>query len=310
MAPQRGWLSRGGWIVLAVVALGLLLVSWSLSVVDQAAAPTGSTASMTAQPGRHVGGKTCISCHTSAARDWQGSHHDLAMQPASEQSVLGDFNNARFTYDGITTTFFKRDGKFFVRTDGPDGKLADFEIRHAFGVSPLQQYLIELPGGRLQALSIAWDSRPKEAGGQRWFHLYPKEKVDYKDVLHWTRPFAELEPHVRRVPLDRPAQELRRRHPALSHHLDRHRRVVRGLPWPGLESSGLGQARGRLGPHPEQGAGRAVRRTPQCALGDRPGQRQCAAQRRAQHPARKSKPAPAAIRGAASCPKTSCTAAR
>jgi len=179
-SPDRRSL-RWGWIALVLLALGLLLATWSLSGVDQAAAPAGSTPSTTAQPGRHVGGKTCVSCHTSAAKDWQGSHHDLAMQPASEQSVLGDFNNARFTYEGITTTFFKRDGKLFTRTDGADGKLADFEIRHAFGVSPLQQYLIELPGGRLQALSIAWESRPKEAGGPRRFHLYPKDKVHYKN---------------------------------------------------------------------------------------------------------------------------------
>ncbi len=42
------------------------------------------------------------------------------------------------------------------------------------------------PGGRYQALSVAWDTRPKAAGGQRWFHLYPGEKVDHRDVLHWT----------------------------------------------------------------------------------------------------------------------------
>lgn len=128
-----------------------------------------------------------MSCHAAEAKDWSGSHHDLAMQVANTQTVLGDFNQARFSYAGVTSTFFKRDGKFFVNTDGPDGKLADFQIQHTFGVTPLQQYLIELPGGRRQALSIAWDSRPREAGGQRWFHLYPQENVTYKDVLHWTR---------------------------------------------------------------------------------------------------------------------------
>ena len=46
-------------------------------------------------------------------------------------------------------------------------------IKYTFGVYPLQQYLIELPGGRLQALGVAWDARPKAEGGQRWFHLYP-----------------------------------------------------------------------------------------------------------------------------------------
>ena len=83
-------------------------------------------------------------------------------------------------------SFSTRDGKFYVRTDGPDGKLAEFEISYTFGVAPLQQYLIELPGGRLQALGIAWDTRPKAQGGQRWFHLYPGQNIRAGDPLHWT----------------------------------------------------------------------------------------------------------------------------
>jgi predicted CXXCH cytochrome family protein len=45
-----------------------------------------------------------------------------------------------------------------------------------------------LPRGRLQALSIAWDSRPKTQNGQRWFHLYPDERITHDDELHWSRP--------------------------------------------------------------------------------------------------------------------------
>lgn len=78
------------------------------------------------------------------------------MAPATAQSVRGDFNDTRFTHQGITTRFFRRGDKFMVRTDGLDGRLADFEISYTFGVEPLQQYLIELPGGRLQPLQIAW----------------------------------------------------------------------------------------------------------------------------------------------------------
>jgi predicted CXXCH cytochrome family protein len=110
------------------------------------------------------------------------------MQHADAQSVQADFEKSKFTYVGITSTFFKRDGQFYVNTDGPDGKLRDYEIKYTFGVGPLQQYLIELPNGRFQALGIAWDARPKEQGGQRWFHLYPKERITYDDELHWTRP--------------------------------------------------------------------------------------------------------------------------
>jgi len=109
------------------------------------------------------------------------------MQPATAKTVLGDFDNASLSQFGVTTSFYKKDGKYMVKTEGPDGKLQDYEIKYAFGVDPLQQYLIEFPGGRLQALSLAWDSRPKAQGGQRWFHLYPDEKIAHDDQLHWTQ---------------------------------------------------------------------------------------------------------------------------
>jgi hypothetical protein len=57
-----------------------------------------------------------------------------------------------------------------VRTDGPDGKLTDYEISHTFGLYPLQQYLIPFPGGRYQVLPIAWDTRPE---GRGWPALVP-----------------------------------------------------------------------------------------------------------------------------------------
>jgi Flp pilus assembly protein TadD len=108
------------------------------------------------------------------------------MQPANAAAVLGDFNDASLTCGGVTSHFFHRDGKFMVRTDGPDGALHDYEIKYTFGVYPLQQYLIEMPGGRLQALGIAWDSRARENGGQRWFDLHPDRKLSAGNPLHWT----------------------------------------------------------------------------------------------------------------------------
>ena len=75
------------------------------------------------------------------------------MQPATDATVAGDFKNARFSYAGVTSTFSRRDGKFVVRTDGPDGALHDYDVKYTFGAAPLQQYLIEFPDGRLQALS-------------------------------------------------------------------------------------------------------------------------------------------------------------
>ena len=136
----------------------------------------------------HVGRAVCVECHQGQDEQWAGSHHDLAMQHADEKTVLGDFSKTEFMYAGITSTFYKENEKFMVKTDGPDGKLHDYEIKYTFGAIPLQQYLVELDNGRLQALLIAWDTRKKSAGGQRWFHLYPDDEINSTDELHWTGP--------------------------------------------------------------------------------------------------------------------------
>ncbi len=135
---------------------------------------------------QYVGAAACAGCHRKEYTAWLGSQHQRAMQRATDQTVLGDFNNATFRYSGITSTFYKRDGRYFVNTDGPDGKLHDYQVAYTFGVSPLQQYLIPFQDGRIQALSIAWDTRPKTRGGQRWFHLYPGQSIKAGDRLHWT----------------------------------------------------------------------------------------------------------------------------
>jgi hypothetical protein len=133
-----------------------------------------------------VGAEACAGCHALETERWKTSHHALAMQKAIATAVLGDFANATLTHHGLTTTFARDGDKFVVRTEGPDGALHDYEIAYTFGVYPLQQYLIAFPGGRYQALGIAWDSHPKELGGQRWFPLYPDQILRAGDSLHWT----------------------------------------------------------------------------------------------------------------------------
>ena len=134
----------------------------------------------------YVGAQACAGCHAAETDAWKGSHHALAMQPATEATVLGDFSGAKFEHFGVTTTFYRAGERFMVRTDGPDGKPHEYPIAYTFGVQPLQQYLIEFPKGRYQVLGIAWDSRSADQGGHRWYHLYPDQKLTASDPLHWT----------------------------------------------------------------------------------------------------------------------------
>ena len=123
----------------------------------------------------------CMACHQDAAASWQGPHHDRAMEPADPTTVLGDFDDTTFEDSHQEARFTREGDSYFCTTEGPDGRPETFRILYTFGVEPLQQYLVALPGGRLQCLSVAWDT---EAG--RWFSLYPDEGFEPGDPLHWT----------------------------------------------------------------------------------------------------------------------------
>ncbi|MCK5815572.1 MAG: tetratricopeptide repeat protein [Flavobacteriaceae bacterium] len=128
-----------------------------------------------------VGSETCKSCHQDEFKDWQGSHHDLAMMLPDSTSVKGNFENTKFTHQSITSTFFKKENSYYVNTQGQDGVFADFKIEYTFGVTPLQQYLIKFPNGEYQCLSVAWDSIK-----EKWFSLNSEIDINHGDWLHWT----------------------------------------------------------------------------------------------------------------------------
>ena len=155
---------------------GLILaaaVSWLFGLCLAAAAEEGFT-----------GSAACAECHADEAKAWTESDHAWALKEPDAKSMLGDFNDARFTHKGVTSRFLTENGKYFVETDGASGKIERFEIRYAVGHRPLQQYLVETGQGRLQVLDIAWDVNAK-----RWFHLYPDDTAMPGDSMHWTGPY-------------------------------------------------------------------------------------------------------------------------
>jgi len=167
------------WELIGLMAALVIVVSlpvYYFSVVRNSEAPVYTEAEA-----GFVGSVECQDCHKVEYDKWQGSHHDLAMDVANENSVLGDFNDTEFTIHGITSRFYTKDGKYFVYTNGPGGEMGEFEITHTFGWFPLQQYLIPFPGGRLQTLPLAWNSRDNY-----WYKVPPVGPTDPDDWLYWT----------------------------------------------------------------------------------------------------------------------------
>ena len=147
----------------------------------EAAWPLAEKATPLAARAEYIGSTACAECHQAEYQAWRGSHHQRAMQVPTPASVAGDFAGAVFRQGDQRTQFSEADGRYLIRTEGPDGQMASFEVRYAFGAEPLQQYLLPLPGGRLQAFRLGWDT----AKGH-WFDLHPGERIGPHDPLHWT----------------------------------------------------------------------------------------------------------------------------
>lgn len=162
---------RTQWIVLC-----LLLLAGSLLAADWWTVVPPET-----QP-QYVGRDSCIKCHQQEHTRWTGSDHDLAMDLATPDTVFGDFNAPPFEHLGVKTEFAREGNDFFVTTEGPEGKPEKYRVKYVFGVRPLQQYMVEFPDGRVQVLSVCWDTKDK-----RWFDLHPHERIAPDDWLHWTQ---------------------------------------------------------------------------------------------------------------------------
>jgi len=181
MVFPEGRYMKWGLVGLLVITAVPLVLDWWSGIPEDAVAT-------------YVGRASCISCHQAQAAHFADSHHDLAMDHARPDTVLGDFDNAALTHLGVTSRMFRRGDQFYVNTEGPDGEKADFEVKYVLGVEPLQQYMVEFDRSeemakdtiaRLQVLRLCWDTSER-----RWFYLPPPDVQDEKlspdDPLHWT----------------------------------------------------------------------------------------------------------------------------
>lgn len=164
-----------------VVSLGAVGLAITLITADwYSAEPIDALVNAT-----YIGRESCIECHQAEHEEFVGSHHDRAMELATEEAVIGDFDDVVFERLGVTTKLFRRSDEYWVNTEGPDGEYHDYKIEYTFGVDPLQQYMVKFPDGRVQVLRVSWDTHKQE-----WFYVpppdVPNERLLPDDPTHWT----------------------------------------------------------------------------------------------------------------------------
>lgn len=132
----------------------------------------------------YINDQTCASCHQAEYQQWQNSHHALAMQVATNKTVLANFNNFKLNYAAHTILFYIKNNIYFIEMTGPGDQIQNYKVVYTFGVDPLQQYLVQFPNGKLQVFPIAWDTKQK-----KWFHLNPAENMDPDNSLYWGKRY-------------------------------------------------------------------------------------------------------------------------
>ena len=156
-------------LFVSTIIAGYLLADYQIGLPEDAVA-------------QYVGRDSCASCHQQQVELFIGSHHDMAMDYATPDSVLANFDNQRLEHFGITSRMFRDGDRYMIHTEGPDGTMQDFHIKYTFGVEPLQQYMVELEGGVCRFF-VFHGTRPQKNG---FIFLHPTSRTSLIQQIHYT----------------------------------------------------------------------------------------------------------------------------
>ena len=111
------------------------------------------------------------------------------MQHATDETVLGDFNDAVLEADGVRTRFFMRDGRYWVSTEGPDGAAAEFEVAFTpLAWSPCSSTWCDFPMGASRRCARAGTRARQKQAANAGFTNIRTSTIAADDELHWTGP--------------------------------------------------------------------------------------------------------------------------
>lgn len=185
--------------ILGLIGAGLGLVGLILLIrliSTDSPAPAASLPGPVQLPtGDYVGSAACQSCHKSQHAAWHDSYHRTMTQPATEQSVLGDFNNVRLTGKDLEVRLF-RDGERFMAelniAKPPTTALCQVVLttgshyRQAYWmVAPNDSHLLPLPFMYLKA-EKRWIPRYAGYINTRWRQDQPEIEMFKGEYGRWS----------------------------------------------------------------------------------------------------------------------------
>ncbi len=148
---------------LIAVAGALALATLGVARVRDVARETRTPVHL---PGvRYATSATCVPCHPGRFESWHRTFHRTMTRRADRAAVVGDFEDASLTYQGVTSRFTREGDRHFIATLSPDGAIERHEVVMTVGSRRIQQYVARI-GRRHVRLPLAWDIEER-----RWIHL-------------------------------------------------------------------------------------------------------------------------------------------
>ena len=93
----------------------------------------------------YVQSKPCVMCHPDHDASWRRTFHRTMTQLPTPLSVLGDFGDATYTYQGVTSRFTERGGRYVIETLDRETKgMRAYEVAFTVGSRRIQQYVVSV----------------------------------------------------------------------------------------------------------------------------------------------------------------------
>ncbi|MGC4017612.1 MAG: multiheme c-type cytochrome [Luteolibacter sp.] len=186
----------GVWIVVGMAMVAVVAgIWWLLPRKPEPAAPA-AVVDAKLKPGPvilpddkvhagYAGSASCKDCHQAAYEKWMQSNHHFAERMPDPKMDGPAFEPAHTIPHGRQSSEAKLDEKGLMQliTQGLDKSQPkqSFTVRRVIGHDPLRQFMIEGPGGRMQAAELAWDPHKSQ-----WFDVYGNEDRQPGEWGHWT----------------------------------------------------------------------------------------------------------------------------